>query len=493
MAVGDETLRDFSPTRIRDPLIGSTVDDYLVQAIIGTGAMGIVYRGVHQVIGKAVAIKVLKPDYATDPEMEDRLMREARTVNAIRHPAIVDIFGIGKLKNGQRYIVMDLLVGEPLDSYIKREAPVPPKVAFPILDELLGALGAAHGVGVIHRDLKPGNVFIESHPDVRSRIKVIDFGLARQADRAGGSVRPTNPGTLLGTPAFMAPEQVLGTKVTPATDLYAVGGIAYQLLTGHLPHEAPSAIEVISQKMKFDPIRPAQWNPKLEPELDTWVMSLLAREVDDRPSNAEEVRSQLRRAVDARTQDSPAVQRRSSGGPQPVHKPKSGANPAHRPAASGGVVPKREWNAAKTLLVDGVPPIQDPVESTTDRQFSPFAQTAIYGQPAVTPPMSPPPAITPHATPPPPASPPPPSPADAGTQPDAMIPPLGNSTVLLPAPDQLLTPVATGPVPAAPAEDPNTSPELDQVRPSLWPYFVTGAIALALIGVLVWALRGWLR
>ena len=144
---------------------------------------------------------------------------------------------------------------------------MPAKETYPLIDELLGALAAAHQVGVIHRDLKPGNVFVENKPDGKRAIKVIDFGLARQADRAGGSVRPTNPGTLLGTPAFMAPEQVLGTKVSPETDLYAVGGIAYQMLTNHLPHEAPSAIEVLSQKMKHDPIRPKQWQPQLPEEL----------------------------------------------------------------------------------------------------------------------------------------------------------------------------------------------------------------------------------
>jgi serine/threonine protein kinase len=344
MAIGDETVRNINLISMTDPLLGQIVEQYKIESLLGTGAMGYVYRGVHQVIGKAAAIKVLKPDYADDPEMVQRLVREARTVNAIRHPAIVDIFGFGTLpRSEQPYIIMDLLEGQPLDVYIAEHSPMRPKDVTPMLDQLLSALEAAHKVGVIHRDLKPGNVFVESHPDGQKSIKVIDFGLAKQADRAGGSVRPTNPGTLLGTPAFMAPEQVLGTKVTPATDLYAVGGIAYQMLTNHLPHEAPSAIEVLSQKMQHDPIRPKQWQPTLDDELDGWVMNLLSREADRRFQDAEEARSRLRRISDGKTV-APGM-----GNLKPVSQSRT------------GVVPKRSWGDSKAVTEESH------VEKSTDR------------------------------------------------------------------------------------------------------------------------------
>lgn len=344
MAIGDETVRNINLVTVTDPLLGQIVEQYKIESLLGSGAMGYVYRGVHQVIGKAAAIKVLKPDYADDPEMVQRLVREARTVNAIRHPAIVDVFGFGTLpRSEQPYIIMDLLEGEPLDVYLKQHAPMRAKDVTPMLDQLLSALAAAHKVGVIHRDLKPGNVFVESHPDGQQAIKVIDFGLAKQADRAGGSVRPTNPGTLLGTPAFMAPEQVLGSKVTPCTDLYAVGGIAYQMLTNHLPHEAPTAIEVLSQKMQHDPIRPKQWQPTLDDDLDAWVMTLLSREPEKRFQDAEEARQRLRRISDGKTV-APGV---------------SGA----RPAIQGrtGVVPKRSWGDSKAVTEE------QHVEKSTDR------------------------------------------------------------------------------------------------------------------------------
>lgn len=360
--IGDETIRNVNLNTVTDPLLGQVVESYKVESLVGTGAMGMVYRGVHQIIGKAVAIKVLKADYADDPEMVQRLIREARTVNAIRHPAIVDIFGFGTLpRSEQPYIVMDLLEGDPLDEYLKAHAPMKLRSVGPMLDELLSALSAAHAVGVIHRDLKPGNVFVESKPDGQKGIKVIDFGLAKQADRAGGSVKPTNPGTLLGTPAFMAPEQVLGTKVTPATDLYAVGGIAYQMLTNHLPHEAPSAIEVLSQKMAHDPIRPKQWQPSLDDELDGWVMKLLSREQEKRFQEADEARRALRRITDGRTSN--------SGNRVALNRPAT------------GVVPRREWGEAKTLVTEGAQlgpgsPEKGP-EVSTDNHVSPWARTNV--------------------------------------------------------------------------------------------------------------------
>lgn len=363
--VGDETIRNVNLVTVTDPLLGQVVDSYKIESLVGSGAMGMVYRGVHQIIGKAAAIKVLKQDYADDPEMVQRLVREARTVNAIRHPAIVDIFGFGTLsRTDQPYIVMDLLEGDPLDEYIKEHAPMRLRELAPFIDELLGALAAAHAVGVIHRDLKPGNVFVEKKADGQKGIKVIDFGLAKMADRAGGSVRPTNPGTMLGTPAFMAPEQVMGTKVTPATDLYAVGGIAYQMITNHLPHEAPSAIEVLSQKMSHDPVRPKQWQPDLEDELDAWVMNLLSREPEARYQTAEEARHALRRIVDGRTSAVGA----------------SGKAPAHKPSAAG-VVPRREWAEAKTLVTEPVAPPEGlgdlkASEVSTNDHVSPWAKTA---------------------------------------------------------------------------------------------------------------------
>jgi tRNA A-37 threonylcarbamoyl transferase component Bud32 len=333
--IGDETLRSAQTLAMsHDPLIGQRVGDYFVDHVVGSGAMGIVYRAHHEMIGKTVAIKVLRPHIADDPEMVDRLVREARTVNAIHHPGIVDIFGFGKLAStGQSYVVMDLLVGESFEAWVKRECPVPFSRVFRFIDELLSAVGAAHDVGVIHRDLKPGNMFLEKQREGSPKVKLLDFGLARQADRAQGSVRPTNPGTLLGTPAFMAPEQVMGQKTTPATDLYAVGGILYQVLTGHLPHEATSAVEVLSLKMLHPPNRMTELVPDIDRELERVVLSLLEREASARPQKATEVRAHLK-SIGQRLGG-------KSSTPTPVPR---------KPTA-------RNWQEARTLLAGEAQPV----------------------------------------------------------------------------------------------------------------------------------------
>jgi serine/threonine-protein kinase len=281
-----------------DPLLGLLIDAYEVQTLIGEGAMGNVYRGLHTVIRKPVAIKVLKPEFAADEEMTGRLIREARSVNAINHPGIVDIFGFGTIPHtGQPYIVMALLEGEPFDKFLARRAPLPFKLIVSVLDDLLAALEAAHGVGVVHRDLKPNNIFLERLPDGREQVKLLDFGLARQAIRAGDSIDPTRPGMILGTPAFMAPEQIVGEKTGPQTDLYALGGIAYQMCTGRFPYEAPTTMEILSLKLRAPVVSPLTWNPQLPTAFCEWVLELLTRDPQARSRSAVDVRQRLRALV----------------------------------------------------------------------------------------------------------------------------------------------------------------------------------------------------
>ncbi len=299
--ISDETIRDVPEFRHVDPLIGTTVGEYRVLSLIGTGAMGVVYKGRHEVIDRPVALKVLKSEHKNDTDMVQRVLREAKLLGALAHPGIVDVHTFGMLKNGQPYLVMELLEGEGLDTYLKREAPTLAKHVVPLLDDILAALAAAHGQGVVHRDLKPGNIFLQRRASGVPTVKLLDFGLARRAENIGDSIRPTHPNTMVGTPAYMAPEQVLGESVSSATDLYAIGGIAYHLLTGHLPHEGPNAMEVLSQKMNHTPMAPHKWVPGLDVELSLWVLSLLERDIKKRPSNAEQMRQKLRRWALAKT------------------------------------------------------------------------------------------------------------------------------------------------------------------------------------------------
>jgi eukaryotic-like serine/threonine-protein kinase len=263
--------------------------------------MGVVYRARHEVIGRSVAIKVLRAEYREDTDMVERVLREARMLGSLEHPGIIDVHTFGVLKNGQPYLVTELLEGESLDAFVRREAPALVKTVVPIVDEVLASLLAAHAVGVVHRDLKPGNIFLKRNAEGLPTVKLLDFGLARRAEKSGDSIKPTHPNTMVGTPAFMAPEQVMGASVTAATDLYAVGGIAYQLLTGKLPHEAPNAVEILTQKMNHPPLSPRKWVPSLDEDLCQWVLWLLEREVKKRPQTAEQARAKLRRLAASKT------------------------------------------------------------------------------------------------------------------------------------------------------------------------------------------------
>ncbi|MBL8953147.1 MAG: serine/threonine protein kinase, partial [Myxococcaceae bacterium] len=221
-----------APTRLADPLVGSMAGEYRIEERIGDGGMGVVYRAVHPIIGKPAAIKVLRHELLEDPEMLGRFLDEARAATAVGHRNIVQTFGFGTLRAGNHYIAMEYLSGEPLEAFVSREAPLPARVVVELLLELVSALGAAHAAGVVHRDLKPSNLMVMVEPDGKRLLKVLDFGVAKLR----GSARPhTTPGIVLGTPAYMAPEQVSGAVAGPMADLYAVGIIGFELLTGRQP------------------------------------------------------------------------------------------------------------------------------------------------------------------------------------------------------------------------------------------------------------------
>jgi len=218
---------------------GQSVGEYLVEGFLGAGAMGEVYAGRHPVIGKRVAIKVLRRD-AAGTEAAERLVREARATSQIDHPNVIDIFALGRLDDGRLYLVMDLVDGRSLRDTL-RDGPMAPDEALAILDAIADALDGAHARGVIHRDLKPDNIMISA----RARVFVLDFGLAKLVQSAhpgdGAPIAPgtlTGQGTWLGTPGYMAPEQIEdASRVGPAADVYALAAILFEILTLEPLHE----------------------------------------------------------------------------------------------------------------------------------------------------------------------------------------------------------------------------------------------------------------
>ncbi|QRN95140.1 protein kinase [Archangium violaceum] len=282
---------------VADPLLGTQLGEYVIQEQIGIGGMGIVYRGEQPLIGKKVAIKVLRPDVGDQSMYVERLLVEARAVNAIRHRGIIDIFSFGKMPDGRQYFVMEYLEGTALDTWLDIRGPLSVHEAIRLSDEILDALTAAHEAGVIHRDLKPNNIFLARQPGGGHYVKVLDFGLAKQLSNNPGLSQQTLHGLIIGTPEYMAPEQVRGDPVSPKTDLYAFGIILFQLLTGQRPFTAKAPMEYLVHHLEHTPPSPLELKPELPPALARLVLRLLEKAPAARPS-AEEVRASLQEILD---------------------------------------------------------------------------------------------------------------------------------------------------------------------------------------------------
>jgi serine/threonine protein kinase len=288
-----------------DALIGRRIGEYEVLEQIGSGGMGVVYRGVQPVIGKTVAIKVIRGEVNDDTRRIQRMLLEARAVNAIGHRGIVDIFGFGQMPGGRHYVVMEFLQGEPLDVWLRSRKPLSLTEVLDLLEEILAPLGAAHAAGVVHRDLKPSNLFRVLHGDGSRSLKLLDFGLAKRTMHDKGLTRT---GLVLGTPGYMAPEQVNGEPVDARTDLYSLGVLAYRL-AGTRPFDVTETVDLMEAHLRTPPRPIRQKRPDLPEALEALLLRLLEKDPARRPGSVEEVREALARIRPARTEPSmPALE-----------------------------------------------------------------------------------------------------------------------------------------------------------------------------------------
>jgi serine/threonine-protein kinase len=264
---------------------GARLGDWVIECKIGEGGMGQVYAAVHAVIGKRAAIKVIRTELAT-PTGAERFVQEARVVNQIGHPNIVDIFHIGQLDDGRPYLVMELLRGRTLGERLG-EARIPPTIAIDLLQQMCAALAAAHAHGVIHRDLKPENVFVSDTPR-GPVVKLVDWGIAKLVDTAElGSDTPrsmTRSGTLIGTPQYLSPEQARGRGVDERTDIYSLGAIAYELFLEEPPFTADNVADLIAMHLREPVPTPSDVWPDIPRRLEALLVAMLAKLPGERPS-----------------------------------------------------------------------------------------------------------------------------------------------------------------------------------------------------------------
>ena len=269
---------------------GERVGEHQILDVVGRGAFGTVYRAVHPVLERQVAIKVLHS--SDDPGVAQRFVDEARAIHRIRHPNLVEVTGFGELPNGQLYYAMELLNGGTLAAHLEAKGPLEPALALYVLSAVAEALDAAHAQGILHRDLKPDNIFIEGEFAPGCRVKLLDFGIAKLLGE-GSAVR-TRSGMLIGTPAYMSPEQCGGEPMDERSDVYALGVIAFELLTGKRPFPGKTVRETMAQHMFEPPPRASQAHAGLPVSVDAPLLAMLSKVPAERPGSAGAAVKQLR-------------------------------------------------------------------------------------------------------------------------------------------------------------------------------------------------------
>ena len=271
-------------------MLGTIVGQYKITAKLGEGGIGAVYMAEHTLIGRKAAIKTLLPEYSDKKEIVERFFNEARAATSVRHPGIVEIYDFGYQPDGTAFIVMELLPGESLGTRLRRVGKLGAAEASEIIRQAASGLAAAHQENVIHRDLKPDNLFLVPDPELGERVKILDFGIAKlTADRSSSSVK-TRTGAVMGTPTYMSPEQCVGAgKVDPRSDLYSLGCIFFELLCGQPPFVGEGAGAVLGAHIYQEPPLPRAIDPSIPPEVEALIMRLLAKDPQARVGSSQEL------------------------------------------------------------------------------------------------------------------------------------------------------------------------------------------------------------
>jgi serine/threonine protein kinase len=345
-------------TASESSLVGSIIDNKVrLEAILGQGGMGAVYRGRHLLLERTVAVKVLRPEILTVEGSLERFFREARTAAATEHPNIVTVYDFGKLPDGGAYLILEFVEGKGLRHILLEQGVLPPPLALPILREVCAAVEFAHRRNIIHRDLKPDNIMLKRRDDGSTTVKVLDFGLAKTLEEAETSSSITRTGELVGTPAYMSPEHCSGEDLDARSDLYSLAVIAYEMLVGQPPFRGRVAA-ILTAQIQKPPTPLRELNPDVPPVLEEAVLTALAKKPSDRPDSVADWWNRLEAAYAAAygAKPSPAI-------------PLSLPTPIPFKVPTGDSTPASEANPAQKATLQGsslqpTPATQDTVGGT---------------------------------------------------------------------------------------------------------------------------------
>ncbi len=284
----------------QDPLIGLVIQDrYKLESVIGKGTMGVVYKATQELIGREVAVKVLHSHLVADTESLKRFHQQAKAASRLNHPHIITLYDYGVIDGGQPYIVMDLLKGMSLAQLLDERGNLHLDETFPIFKQICEGLGDAHKHGVVHRDVKPDNIVLEEHDNRKNWVKVVDFGIAKLVQGSAETLtRITQTGTVCGSPTYMSPEQFQGKEVDHRSDIYSLGAVLFETITGRVPFSAVDLVGLMSQHVSEPPPKLADVRPDLDwpPALEKLVARALAKDPDLRPYSMEDFQEDLEAA-----------------------------------------------------------------------------------------------------------------------------------------------------------------------------------------------------
>src|SRR5215813_12608280 len=279
------------PLSASGALTGKTLDQkYYLESKLGVGGMGTVYRARRLLIGDVVAVKVLQPDQVADPQAVERFRREAQTAARLKHPNVVTVYDFDVSREGLNYLVMEVAQGESLRSLVERQGTLAETDAAEIIRQVCAALDEAHRQGVVHRDIKPDNILVQKLPS-GMQVKVLDFGIAALRDVNAG--RLTRTGAVVGTPHYMSPEHCLGEELDGRSDIYSLGIVLFEMLTGVVPFDSPTTTAIVIKHVNDPPPWPRILNPKISPAVESVVLRALEKRREARPQTAGEMAREL--------------------------------------------------------------------------------------------------------------------------------------------------------------------------------------------------------